>query len=163
MQIRVYIRPKCENKDAGYTNGYYSERASIQGIWTKSFAGRSLCLSVGSLRGRGYVLALQVVLNLTNLLATLDPPFAVSLAALISQLVQSGPVGRVIIFELNIASNRLQQLTGRNMLPQILVELELLTSQWVDKRCDHFEETPDQERNYVRSELALGKNSKKVF
>jgi hypothetical protein len=49
------------------------------------------------------------------------------------------------------------------MLPQILVELELLTSQWVDKRCDHFEETPDQERNYVMSELALGICSKKVF
>lgn len=29
MQVRVCIKPKCENKDVGYTNGYYLERASI--------------------------------------------------------------------------------------------------------------------------------------
>jgi hypothetical protein len=48
------------------------------------------------------------------------------------------------------------------VLSQIFVELELFPSQWVDKRRDHFEKTPDQERNYVVSKLALCKNSKKV-
>lgn len=106
-----------------------------------------LSLTIGSLRDRWDVFALQVIFDLANLFASLDPSFTVGLTTLISQLVQGWPIGGVVIFELDITSNRFQQLAWGDMLSQILVELELLPGQWVNKRRDYFEETPNQERN----------------
>lgn len=79
------------------------EQASIPGHIPRRRDHSSL--AVGGLRNRGYVLALEVILDLANLLATLDPPLPVSCSPVISQLVQRGPVACVIIFEFDITTN----------------------------------------------------------
>lgn len=86
------------------------------------------------------VLSLEVVLELADLLATLDPALSNQLTALFGQFVQSGPVDGVVVAELNVTTHRLHELAGRNMLAQVLVELQLLTSLGVDERCDQLEE-----------------------
>lgn len=91
------------------------------------------------------VLALQVVLDLADLLATLDPAIAVGLVTLLRQLVQGGPVDGVIIAKFHITADRLHQMAGRHMLTQVLIELEFLPSLRVNKGCDQFEESPNDE------------------
>lgn len=84
---------------------------------------------------------------LSNEFASLDPTLAVCLLALFSQLVQSRPVERMVIAELNIPSHGLHQMAGGYVQTEILVELHLLASDGVDKRSDQFEKTPDHERH----------------
>lgn len=95
------------------------------------------------------VLALQVVLDFANLLATLDPAVAVSFVTLPRQSVQGGPVNGVVIAEFHITTARLHQMAGRHMLTQILVELELLPSLRVNKGRDQFEESPHDEGHWT--------------
>lgn len=97
------------------------------------------CGSLGLGHARD-VFSLEVVLELADLLATLDPALANQLTTLFGQLIQSGPVDRVVVAELNITTHRLHELAGRNMLAQVLVELQLLTSLGVNEGCDQLEE-----------------------
>lgn len=109
----------------------------------------SLSLKLG-LRQVGNVLALQVVLKLADLLATLNPAFAVRLTSLVSQLVQSGPVGCMVVAEFDITTHRLHKLARRDVLTQVLIEPELLVSVRINKGCDQFEESSDNEGHYGR-------------
>ena len=104
------------------------------------FAGLGLKFGLGQV---GNVLALQVVLKLADLLATLNPAFTVRLTALFSQLVQSMPVGCMVVAEFDITTHGLHKLARRDVLTQVLVELELLSSIRVNQGCDQFEESPD--------------------
>jgi hypothetical protein len=106
------------------------------------FAGLGLNLGLRQARD---VFTLQVVLELADQLATLNPAFTVSLTALFSQLVQCRPIGCMIVAELDITTHRLHKMARRDVLTQVLIELELLSSIRVNQGCDQFEESPDDE------------------
>jgi hypothetical protein len=76
------------------------------------------------------------VLKLSYTFASLDPTLSVLVPPLISQLIQSRPVNGMIISEFHITTYGFHQVAGWHMLPKIFVELQLLPSQWVDKRSD---------------------------
>lgn len=111
------------------------------------FAGLGLNLSLRQARN---VLALQVVLELADLLTILNPAFTVRLTSLVSQLVQSRPVGCMVVAEFDITTHSLHKLARRNMLTEVLIELELLSSIGVNQGCDQLEESPDDEGHYDR-------------
>ena len=112
---------------------------------SRLFAGLGINLG---LRQAGNVRTLQVVLELADLLAALNPAFTVSLTSLISQLVQGGPVRRMVVAEFDITAHRLHKMARWDMLTQVLIELELLSSIGVNQRSDQFEESPDNEWHY---------------
>ena len=111
------------------------------------FAGLGLNLSLRQARN---VLALQVVLKLADLLTTLNPAFTVSLTSLVSQLVQSRPVGCMVVAEFDITTHSLHKLARGDVLTQVRIELELLASIGVNQGCDQLEESPDDEGHYGR-------------
>lgn len=111
------------------------------------FAGLGLNLGLRQARN---VLALQVVLEFADLLTTLNPAFTVSLTSLVSQLVQSRPVGCMVVPEFDITTHSLHKLARRDVLTQVLIELELLSSIGVNQGCDQLEESPDDEGHYDR-------------
>lgn len=111
------------------------------------FAGLGLNLGLRQARD---VLALQVVLELADLLTTLNPAFTVSLTSLVSQLVQSRPVGCMVVAEFDITTHSLHELARWDVLTEVLIELELLSSIGVNQGCDQLEESPDDEGHYDR-------------
>lgn len=114
----------------------------------RQFGGRALGL--GHARD---VLALEVVLKLADLLAALDPALTNHFASLFSQFVQSGPVDGVVVAELNVTTHRLHELTGRNMLAQVLIEFQLLTSLGVNEGRDQLEEARNDPRHYEQTRV----------
>lgn len=114
----------------------------------------SLFTSLGlnpDLRQAGNILALQVVLELADLLTTLNPALTVSLTSLVSQLVQSRPVGCMVVAEFDITTHSLHELARWDVLTEVLIELELLSSIGVNQGCDQLEESPDDEGHYHRT------------
>lgn len=91
------------------------------------------------------IFALEVVLKLSNLFATLDPALAVGFTPLLGQLVKGGPVDGVVVFEFDLTTHGLHELAGRNVFAQVFVKLELLSGIWVDERRDQLEESPNEE------------------
>lgn len=110
-----------------------SEAASMHpSSW---FLGLSICTTC-ALRHTRDVFSLQIVFELADLLAALDPAFVVSRAALVGQLVQCEPVGRMVVTELDITTHRLHEMARWHVLAQVLVELELLASLRVNEWSD---------------------------
>lgn len=109
---------------------------------------RFLVFGASTLRRAGNILALEVVLKLANLLATLNPTLTLGFTALFSQLVQSGPVDKVVVLKLHITANGFQELLRRYMVTQVLVVLELFPGGRVNERRDDLEEWPNIEGGY---------------
>jgi hypothetical protein len=83
-----------------------------------------------------------------NELSPLDPPLAIFVSPFLRQLVESWPVNGVVVFELNVSTSCLQELSGGNMLTKVLVELEFLSRHRVDEWRDQFEEAPNQKGHW---------------
>jgi len=47
------------------------------------------------------------------------------------------------------------ELLRRNVLPHVIIELQLLPRQWINERRDKLEETIDNPRDYILLELLL--------
>lgn len=90
----------------------------------------------------------KVVFVFSNTFPTLDPALTVLFLLYLGQLVQRRPVGRVVVFEVNLSANRFHKLAGWDMVAQFLVELELFPGNGVKERRDDLEETNDDERHW---------------
>lgn len=109
---------------------------------------RFLVFGASTLRRAGNILALEVVLKLANLFATLNPTLTLGFTALFSQLVQSGPVDEMVVLKLHITANGFQELLRRHVITQVLVVLELFPGGRVNERRDDLEEWPNIEGRY---------------
>lgn len=109
---------------------------------------RILVSGASTLRRAGNILALEVVLKLANLLATLNPTLTLGFTALFSQLVQGGPVDEVVVLKLHITADGFQELLSRYVVTQVLVVLEFFPGGRVNERRDDLEEWPNIERRY---------------
>jgi hypothetical protein len=74
--------------------------------------------------------------------------------SLFGQLIEGRPVNRVIIFEFEVPTHGLHELTRRDVLAQVFVELELLSGIGIDERCDQLEESPNNEGYYEEEEVS---------
>ena len=87
--------------------------------------------------------ASEIVLMFPNEFAPFDPSIAVFVPPFPRKFVECWPVNGVVIFELNISTSALQEMSRRYMLTEVLVELEFLPRYGVDEWRDQFEEAPN--------------------
>lgn len=94
--------------------------------------------------------ARKIVLRLSNDATGSLPPGQLILPLVLAKLVESWPIGFVVVLKVHIAVPVCTpELFRRHVLSHILVKLELLSRDGVDKRCDNFEEAPYNPGHYT--------------
>jgi len=78
----------------------------------------------------------EIVLMFPDEFAPFDPSLAIFVPPFLRKFVEGRPVNRVVIFELDVSTSALQEMSRRYMLTEVLVELELLPRHGVDERRD---------------------------
>ena len=107
--------------------------------------------------------ASEVFLVFSNLLSGFNPALLVCGSPLVALCIQSRPVLRVIVFELQVTTSVAPELLGWNKLSQILVELHLVLGDGVDEGRDELEESVDVPgacKARVSTEMLLAQRAK---